>query len=132
MRVEEIDKHRAADYANKAGEFYETMRDAAAKRRWNAAALAGVHCAISCTDALTVRALGKRSRGERHAEAADLLLQTRLPGAEEAARHLLAIVAAKNAVEYESRPFTQTEYDALALHVERLYRFTKLALANTQ
>lgn len=61
------------NYLRKAQEYLEGIKAELASGRWNMAVLAGVHCAISACDALTIFYLGKKHKGIKHADAAKLL-----------------------------------------------------------
>ena len=111
----------AENYFRKAREYRDSMNEALADRRPNAAALNGVHCAISAADSLCVRFHGKRSSGKGHGDAVRLLAGL---FTDEETRHqanrLGSILDKKNQVEYEERMFSQAEAVNLAKQVERL------------
>jgi hypothetical protein len=98
------------------------MNLALADNRPNAAALNGIHCAISAADSLCVRFHGKRSSSKDHSDVVRLLAEL---FADAEARHqanrLGTILAKKNQVEYEERMFSQTEAVNLVKQVERLF-----------
>lgn len=124
--VRPVTEQEAASYLRKAEEFYLTMTEAFQKRRWNSAGLAGVHCAISATDA----ALGKKARlrpsGESHHEAVELLKQhIQDPAAAAQAHRLSRVLAEKNLVEYDSREFRESEAAAIAKDVGRYLEWVK-------
>jgi hypothetical protein len=112
----------AENYFRKAREYRDSMNQALADRRPNAAALNGMHCAISAADSLCVRFHGKRSSSKDHSDAVRLLAEL---FADEEARHqanrLGIILAKKNQVEYEERMFSQAEAVSLVKQVERLF-----------
>ena len=112
----------AENYFRKAGEYRDSMNQALADRRPNAAALNGIHCAISAADSLCVRFHGKRSSSKDHSDAVRLLAEL-FPDAEtrHQADRLGTILAKKNQVEYEERMFSPTEALNLAKQVERLF-----------
>jgi len=76
--------------------------------RNDAALLNAIHAAISGTDAATVALAGVRSLDPDHQRAADLLEEVAgsAPEGRERVRQLKALLARKNAVEYESRKAT--------------------------
>jgi hypothetical protein len=106
----------------KAGEYRDSMNQALADGRPNAAALNGIHCAISAADSLCVYFHGKRSSSKDHSDAVRLLAEL---FADEEARHqanrLGIILTKKNQVEYEERMFSPAEAANLAKQVERLF-----------
>jgi hypothetical protein len=112
----------AENYFRKAGEYRDSMNQALADGRLNAAALNGIHCAISAADSLCVRFHGKRSSSKDHSDAVRLLAEL---FADEEARHqanrLGIILTKKNQVEYEERMFSPVEAANLAKQVERLF-----------
>ena len=70
---QQAEKHLYRNYLRKAQEYLEGMKTELGSRRWNIAVLAGVHCAISACGALTIFYLGKKHKGIKHADAAELL-----------------------------------------------------------
>jgi len=62
VEMQAVEKHLHSNYLKKAGEYLSGMKDELVKRRWNMAALAGIHCAISACDALTIFFLGKKHK----------------------------------------------------------------------
>ena len=70
---QKIEKHLYSNYLKKAREYLDGMEDELTNKRWNLAVLAGVHCAISTCDALTIFFLGRKHKGIKHADAAKLL-----------------------------------------------------------
>jgi hypothetical protein len=121
-RTSTVDPSLAENYFKKAREYRDSMNQALAERRPDAAALNGIHCAISAADSICVRFHGKRSSGRDHSDAVRLLAE--LFADEEARRQanrLGTILAEKNLVECEERMFSQAEAAALARQVERLF-----------
>ncbi len=119
----------AENYFRKAGEYRDSMNQALADGRPNAAALNGIHCAISAADSLCVRFHGKRSSSKDHSDAVRLLAEL---FADEEARHqanrLGIILTKKNQVEYEERLFSSGEAANLAKQVERLFAWVALRM----
>jgi hypothetical protein len=117
-----VNSSLAQNFFRKAREYRDSMNQALADRRPNAAALNGIHCAISAVDGLCVRFHGKRSSSKDHSDAVRLLAEL---FADEEARHqanrLGTILAKKNQVEYEERVFSQAEAASLVKQVERLF-----------
>jgi hypothetical protein len=110
------------NYFKKAQEYRDSMNQALADRRPNAAALNGIHCAISAADSLCVHFHGKRSSSKDHSDAVRLLAEL-FADAEtrRQANRLGVILEKKNQVEYEERMFSQAEALSLAKQVERLF-----------
>lgn len=109
-RTKPVTTAEARTYLRKAEEFYLAMLDAVEKGRWNAAGLAGVHCAISATDAVLGVTVHVRSAGDDHRAAVDLLKKSvKGPDAEPQALRLSRVLGQKNRVEYDSREFREAE-----------------------
>jgi hypothetical protein len=123
-KTKPVTEQEAASYLRKAEEFYLTMSEAYRARRWNSAGLAGVHCAISATDA----ALGKRARlrssGENHYEAVELV-RAHFKDAGPQVQRLIRILGEKSHVEYDSRGFTEPEAAAVVKDVGRYLEWAK-------
>lgn len=95
-------------YFDKAVQFLEQARSGVEAGRNDATLLDAIHAAISAADAVTIALAGVRSSDPDHQRAADLLEEVAGGGSEarERARQLRALLARKNAVEYESRKAT--------------------------
>ncbi|MFH0987101.1 MAG: HEPN domain-containing protein [Candidatus Micrarchaeota archaeon] len=131
MKARPVEKFKYANFEKKADEFYASMQEALQKRRWNAVGLTGIHCAISCCDALTAYFLGKRSAGERHEEVVELLKEIKsIDESEKKARitQILNILKPKTKVSYDSEIFRENEALDLAKRVERFYEWVKSIL----
>ncbi len=110
-------------YLDRAGEFYETMQSAQRLERWSAVGLNAVHCAISVNDALSVFFLKKRSVGDDHRSAVDLLAQIVVDDVGNQITNYKRILAKKNAVAYEGREFKQSEALEVFKQTERFYQW---------
>jgi len=121
-RTSAVHSSLAENYLKKAHEYRDSMNQALADRRPNAAALNGIHCAISAADSLCVHFHGKRSSSKDHSDAVRLLAELFADHeAQHQANRLGTILAKKNQVEYEERMFSQAEAANLAKQVERLF-----------
>ena len=113
-------------YLMKATECFESMQQAMAAGRWNAAGLNAVHCAISACDAVLVYYTEQRSAGPEHEEAAYLLgVLAKVPEAKSKAETLRRIVHDKHVIEYEDRAFSAHEATEIAKLTDRFYRWAK-------
>jgi hypothetical protein len=122
----------AENYLKKAREYRDSMNQALADHRANAAALNGIHCAISAVDSLCVHFHGKRSSSKDHSDAVRLLAELFVDEeSRRQANRLGMILAKKNQVEYEERIFSQAEAVSLAKHVERLFAWVASRLGKT-
>ena len=121
-----VSEQESHSYLKKAEEFYLTMVEAFQKGRWNAAGLAGVHCAISATDALLGKKARLRSSGESHMEAVQLLKQhidDSNVGVQ--SQRLYRVLSEKSQVEYDSREFREAEAAAVVKDVGRYFEWVK-------
>ena len=121
-----VSEQEALSYLKKAEEFYLTMSEAFQKGRWNAAGLAGVHCAISATDALLGKKARIRSSGESHLEAVQLLKQHITDdnvGAQ--SQRLYRVLSEKSLVEYDSREFREADAVSVVKDVGRYFEWVK-------
>lgn len=131
VETQKVEKHLYSNYFRKAGEYLDGMKDELANKRWNLAALAGVHCAISACDALTIFFLGKRHKGIKHADAAKLL--TSIEGIDsrelgEKSSQFISILDFKTPVEYDKTMFKESDARELAKRVERFYSWVRKQL----
>lgn len=129
-RTRPVSRAEASAYLDKAKEFESAMVESYRAGRWNAAGLAGIHAAISATDAVLGRLAGQRSAGEDHLMVLDFLkakLSARVEKAplDEQARRLSRVLGLKNLVEYESRSFTQADCASLVKDVSRYLDWVK-------
>ena len=124
VETQKVEKHLHSNYLKKAREDLEGMKDELADGRWNLAVLAGVHCAISACDALTIFFLGKKHKGIKHADAAKLLIS--IEGLDqrelsEKTGQFITILDFKTPVEYGKTVFVGSDAQELAKRVERFY-----------
>ena len=121
-----VERSGAVAYLHKATEFLESMRQAMAAGRWNAAGLNAVHGAISACDAVLVYYTEQRSASPDHDTAAYLLASLpKVPDAKQKAETLRRILQEKHVIEYEERACTSHEAAELAKLTERFYRWAK-------
>ena len=122
LKTSAVHSSHAENYFRKAREYRDSMHQSLADGRPNAAALSGIHCAISAADSLCVHFHGKRSSSKDHGDAVRLLGE--LFNDEEArsqANRLGVILSKKNQVEYEERMFSHAEAANLVKQVDRLF-----------
>lgn len=123
-----VEKHLYWNYLRKAREYLEGMKAELAGGRWNMAVLAGVHCAISACDALTIFYLGKKHRGIKHADAAKLLASIDAidkKELKEKANQFISILDFKTPVEYDKTIFNEADARTLLKRVERFYNWVR-------
>ena len=104
-KTAQVRRGEARLYLEKAIQFIEQARSGLDADRNDAALLDAIHAAISGTDATTIALAGIRSTDPDHQRAADLLEEVAAsdPEGRQRTRQLRALLARKNAVEYESR-----------------------------
>lgn len=128
VETQKVEKHLYSSYLEKAREYSDGTKDELTKRRWNLAVLAGVHCAISACDALTIFFSGRKHKGIKHADAAKLLagiegLNPKELG--EKSKQFISILDFKTPVEYDKTVFKESDARELAKKVERFYTWVK-------
>lgn len=126
LATRKVAEEEALAYFRKAQDFYQTMAEAYRQRRWNSAGLAGVHCAISATDALLGKKARVRSSGDDHFQAVTLLrqhVQDERTGAQ--ANRLARILEDKSAIEYDGRDFTEPEAAGILKDVSRYWEWVQ-------
>lgn len=115
-----VSQVEARAYFRRAAEFYAALVAELRSGRWNSAALEGVQCAISATDALVGLRAGLRSKSPSHADAADLVrLYVSDPQVKEQSNRFLRILSRKHLVQYESREFHESEARDILRDVDR-------------
>lgn len=125
-RTRHVSESEAKTYLKKAEEFYQTMLESCRQGRWNSAGLAGVHCAISATDAALGIKARIRAAGESHHEAVELLCANiKHDNINTQSARLARILGQKSAVEYDSREFTEREAADIAKDVGRYLDWVK-------
>jgi hypothetical protein len=131
-RTSSVHSSLAENYLKKAREYRDSMNQALADRRPNAAALNGIHCAISAADSLCVHFHGKRSSSKDHSDVVRLLAELFADAeAQHQANRLGTILAKKNQVEYEERMFSHAEAGNLAKQVDRLFVWVASRMGKT-
>ena len=123
MKTVNVEKARFVGYRNRAREFFNTMNDEVDIRRYNAAALLGVHAAIALADAVTIREAGKRAADGTHSNALLKSVCSEVGVNGDGWTRLGAILARKNDVAYAGR-YTSEDSPTLKLvrlNVERLF-----------
>lgn len=128
VEMQKVEKHLYSNYLRKAREYLDGMKDELINQRWNLAVLAGVHCAISACDALTIFFLGRKHRGIKHADAAKLLASIEdLDPRElrEKSSQFISILDFKTPVEYDKTVFKESDARELAKRVEHFYGWVK-------
>lgn len=128
VETQKIEKHLYSNYLKKAREYLDGMKDELTNQRWNLAVLAGVHCAISACDALTIFFSGKKHKGIKHADAARLLAG--IEGLDpkelrEKPSQFISILDFKTPVEYDKTVFKESDARKLAKRVERFYGWVR-------
>ena len=128
-RTGSVSPTTAGNYLKKAVEFAAAMEASLQDERWNAAALAAVHAAISAGDAMLAAFVGIRSAEQDHREIVTLLSDHLGEDGKQAARHLQRVLASKNLVAYEERLMTRSEAEQMAERVRRLLTLVQRKLA---
>lgn len=128
VETQKVEKHACSNYLKKAEEFLSGMKDELARKRWNLAVLAGVHCAISSCDAITIFYLGKKHKGIKHADAAKLLAsipEFNQKELKDKSRQFISILDFKTPVEYGETVFNESDTREFTKRVGRFYEWVK-------
>lgn len=129
IKTTKVSSIKADIYWKRANDFYALMHVAAKERNWNGAGLAGVHCAISASDALLVSKVGIRSTSKAHEDVADLLLQGVTDNeTKEQVKRLREIVSQKTKIEYSDQQYGERDALELQKKVERFYGWVQTLL----
>lgn len=86
-----------------------------------------MHAGIAASDAACSKALGKRSRAERHQEAAQLLAEI-VPGGEEAAKDLGVLLGLKDRAQCGAPGLRGSDLKKIIRRAERLCEFAEVIL----
>lgn len=124
-KTRRVSKQDARAFISKAEQFLRTMEKAVDAGDWDAVGLNAVHSVISAADAVTAFRAGFRSAEQDHKMLADVLEDIVGEDAGKSVRHLKAVLAKKNAIEYEQRRLTPKEAADVA---EQARRFVSWAL----
>ena len=125
MKSRSVDKHKYNNYLIKADEFFDMMNESFAKRKFNAAVLNAIHCAMSSADALTVFYKGVRHAGERHEDVIALLNTLGLADMQNKNRQLLDLLRIKNSAEYEEKLMTEANALDSIKNAERFFKWVR-------
>lgn len=118
-KTSKVEKSDAVNYWKRSQELLESMRNNLMMENFNAAVIDGVHAAISANDALTVAAIGKRSTGNDHMDAVELLKQSISADLSPDIGKLRRILHVKSHVEYGPSLVLPKEAQMVAQDVER-------------
>lgn len=133
-KTAQVRRGEARLYLEKALQFIEQARSGLDADRNDAALLDAIHAAISGTDAATIALAGVRSTDPDHQRAGDLLDEVAAadPEARQRARQLRALLARKNAVEYESRKASAKDARDSVERADRIVDWAKDVLAKAR
>ncbi len=127
MKVKPVDRNLAYNYIKKAEEFYETMKDAIDKKRWNAAASNAIHTGISAADSVSVFIKGLRSSSDKHEDVEKILRELQLDNKEvnDKVVQIKGLLSIKNSVEYEEKLVNENMALSASKNAERLLKWAK-------
>ena len=123
------ERNTYVNYLKKAEKFYENMEGCVKEGNYDAAALAGIHSAISLIDALLIYKEGVVCASMNHEDSVKLLVELiKEPEVGEASKHAVEVLKLKRSV--ESLDCLTTENQALSIqkHVSRLHSWVKKLL----
>ena len=134
LQTQKVDRSSYSNYLKKALECQRAAAQSFARGDWNAAAICTVHSCISACDALCAHALSLRHTGERHTDAAAVLMSIR-PADEQYtanAARLRRVIDIKNMAEYEERLVFRKEAEKALKDCDRLIAFIKAELPKAE
>jgi hypothetical protein len=119
--VAEVEKKKYRDYISVADNFYNGAELAYEFQYYNAAGVLIVHAAIAYADAITIKRLGIKSRGDDHRELINLLQNTVGKESENktALNKLAKIIEQKNLVSYSGDVYEKKDIEGLRKLIER-------------
>jgi HEPN domain-containing protein len=124
-KTRKVNRRDAYPFVEKAEQFLRAMEKAVEVSDWDAAGLNAVHSVISAADAVTAFRAGIRSAEQDHKMLADVLEDIVGEGAGKSVRHLKAVLAKKNTIEYEQRKLTPKEAADIAEHARRFVSWAR-------
>ena len=124
-KTRKVSRRDAHAFLSKAERFLRTMEKAVEAGDWDAVGLNAVHSVISAADAVTAFRAGFRSAEQDHKMLADVLEDVVGEGASKSVRHLKAVLAKKNAIEYEQRRLTPKEAADVAEQARRFVSWAR-------
>lgn len=118
---------KITNFVRKSEQFLRSSESAAERRDWDAVVSHAVHAGICMADALTVFYLGHLSSSQDHRDVLRLLDSVGLSRGEldRKRRHLSALVAMKNAAEYEDRLLSESDAIRALEHGRRFCQWAK-------
>ncbi len=124
-RTKEIPKTDYHGYLKTAKEYIDGAKDHHAKERFIATCGDCVHGMIAACDALTIYFLGRKSAGQNHMEAVNLLRQV-APNDEQLTREITRfgrVLSLKNAAEYDGGKVNQRDAETSLRDAQRFLEF---------
>jgi len=129
VNYREIDKDNYRIFYDKAKSFYDATQNEYELENWAAVGLNAVHCVISANDALLTKRKGIYCSAKEHLKAVDLLMQNIVEkDIEQASSHLRKVIAMKNTIEYEAKPFTAKMAETINIHATKFFQWVTVLL----
>ncbi len=129
VNYREIDKNNYIIFYDKAKSFYDAMQNEYEFENWPAVGLNAVHCVISANDALLVKRKGIYCSAKEHLKTVDLLTQNIIDkDLKQASNHLRKVIALKNTIEYEAKPFTKKMAETINIHTTKFFQWVSVLL----
>jgi hypothetical protein len=124
-RTKEVPKSDHHGYLKTAKEYIEGAKDHYAKERFIATCGDCVHGMIAASDSLTIFFLGRKSAGQNHMDAINLLRQV-APNDEDLSRQMTRfqrVLGLKNAAEYDGGKVDQRDAESALRDAQRFFDF---------
>jgi hypothetical protein len=124
-KTRKVSAQDARAFLSKAEQFLRAMDKAAEAGDCDAVGLNAVHSVISAADAVTAFRAGFRTAEQDHKMLADMLEDIVGESANKPVRHLKAVLAKKNAIEYEQRRLSLNEAVDIAEQARRFVSWAR-------
>ena len=118
-----VNRQKYINYLKKADQFYKAMKLSYDNKIWNACVVNAIHCAISCSDALTVFYLGFRYSGTKHHDVLKLLQRIAIDKSElnKKIQQISTLISIKTLAEYEDRLMNEKDAKNAKKSCDRIY-----------
>jgi hypothetical protein len=118
----QIETEKYVFFYDKAKQFRNAMITEFEFENWAGSALSAVHCVISANDALLTKEKGICSSSKDHMDAITLFTgNINFPGTKQASNHMRQVIALKNTIAYEAKPFTEKQATNIKNHAVKFF-----------
>ena len=129
IKTVSVERSLYRSFMEKSEQFISSAREMHEAGRFNVSASNSVHACISAADALCVWYLGKRSAGEKHADAVNLVKSAK--NSEEFtanAAKFSRVLSVKSLAEYDVRMAGKKDSESALINAEKFVEFVRRSL----